>query len=149
MTTDNGAGWIPVNDGLTRMHIQTLAVIKDHLAAGAANGGVWRRPLSEMTPPQGIEESAGAGPAAFRLEQNYPNPFNPVTTVCYSLPSASEVRLAVDDGSGRDVAVLVKGKQPAGEHRVTFDGRALNSGMYFYKLEAGSREFTQKMILLK
>lgn len=88
-------------------------------------------------------------PAEFRLAQNYPNPFNPLTTICYSLPSPSEIRLVVYDLEGREKAVLAEGRQDAGAHRVTFDGTRMNSGIYFYKLEADSKILTRKMILLK
>ncbi|HEX9934549.1 MAG TPA: T9SS type A sorting domain-containing protein, partial [bacterium] len=148
VSTDNGTSWIPVNTGLTQLHIRTLAVIGNDLIAGVEAGGVWRRPLSEMI-QSGVGESPGAGPVAFRLEQNFPNPFNPATTICYSLPSPAEVRLAVYDVTGREVVVLEEGKQPAGEHRVEFDGKSYGSGMYICRLEADSRILTQKMILLK
>jgi hypothetical protein len=96
-----------------------------------------------------VDGALAAVPDAFRLGQNYPNPFNPVTTISYSLPASSDIRLAVYDVAGRLVSVLAEGRQPAGEYRVCFDAEGLNSGIYFCRLAAGSRIVTQKMTLLK
>ena len=84
---------------------------------------------------------------AFSLEQNYPNPFNPVTTIRYSLASTVPVQLTVYDILGKRVAVVLNERQEAGEHRVTFNGRGLASGVYFYRLQAGSFVQTKKFLL--
>ncbi len=88
-------------------------------------------------------------PTAFSLAQNYPNPFNPATVIRYALPKESEVSLVVYNAIGQTVATLVDGMVPAGEHEVRFDGKALSSGLYFYRLQAGSFVATRKMILVK
>jgi hypothetical protein len=85
----------------------------------------------------------------FRLCQNYPNPFNPTTVVSYQLSAVSEVRLAVYDLLGREVAVLVNEKKPAGSHEVTFDAGRLASGTYLYHMTAGNFVQTRSMVLLK
>ncbi len=85
----------------------------------------------------------------FSLAQNYPNPFNPTTMISYSLPKAGNVTLKVYDMLGREVAALVNGVVPAGQHEVQFDASFLPSGTYLYRLEAGSFTKTQKMLLLK
>jgi hypothetical protein len=95
-----------------------------------------------------VEDKAGIV-KEFALSQNYPNPFNPTTTISYSIPSVSQVRLTVYDVMGRQVAVLVDEKKAAGVYKVSFDGQRMASGMYFYKLEAGSRIMKQKMVMLK
>ena len=73
-------------------------------------------------------------PEAVTLSQNYPNPFNPSTRIDYALPEGGNVRLAVYDMHGREVAELVSGFRTAGRHTVRFDGRALPSGAYVYRL---------------
>jgi hypothetical protein len=88
-------------------------------------------------------------PIGFALEQNYPNPFNPVTTIRYSLPSRARVTLKVYNLLGQEVAVLENGIKNSGLHSVLFDGRRLASGIYFYRLEAGTMTTTRKFVLLK
>jgi len=88
-------------------------------------------------------------PGNYSLEQNYPNPFNPVTTISYTLSEAGEVRLTIYNILGEEVAALVSGFKDAGKHTVDFDASRFNSGLYIYKLEAGSFIQVKKMILLK
>ncbi len=88
-------------------------------------------------------------PFNYSLEQNYPNPFNPSTTIEYSIPQSGLVTLKVFNVLGKEVATLVNGQNDAGNHKVEFDASALNSGVYFYKIESGSFAETKKMILLK
>lgn len=93
----------------------------------------------------------------WQLEQNYPNPFNPTTSIRYQVPApsgvegpgANNVTLAVYDVLGREVAVLVDERKPAGNFNVTFDGARLSSGIYIYRLIAGSFVQSRRMILLK
>jgi hypothetical protein len=85
----------------------------------------------------------------FKLEQNYPNPFNPITTINYSIPSGSFVQLVVYNSIGQEIANLVNETIESGNHSVEFDASNLPSGIYFYKLQAGSFVETKKMILLK
>ncbi len=88
-------------------------------------------------------------PGVFALHQNYPNPFNPSTTIRYSLASAQQVRLAVYDVLGSEVAVLAEGRTQAGTHAVEWDARALPSGVYFYRLTAGGLIETKRLIIQK
>ena len=88
-------------------------------------------------------------PLSFTLEQNYPNPFNPTTTIAYALPAASEVSLTVYDVLGRAVATLVDARQPAGRHEVAFDASPLPSGIYVYRLQAGSFSVAKRLVVLK
>ena len=85
----------------------------------------------------------------FSLQQNYPNPFNPSTTISYSLPEKAQVRLIVYDVIGREVANLVNKEEESGTYNVKFDASKLNSGIYFYKLNAGSFSEVKKLMLVK
>jgi photosystem II stability/assembly factor-like uncharacterized protein len=88
-------------------------------------------------------------PVEYKLEQNYPNPFNPSTNIAFSIPNAEDVRLAVYDYLGQEVAVIKNEFMPAGNHEVNFNASDLSSGIYFYKLTAGNFVETKKMILVK
>jgi cyanophycinase len=117
----------------------------------------------------GIRAEPGL-PAGFNLEQNYPNPFNPTTTVKFQIPntppasvtperragkfqssatSSGSVSLKIYDLLGREVAVLVNESLPAGTHTVRFDGSRLASGVYIYRLQAGTIAQSRTMILLR
>jgi hypothetical protein len=88
-------------------------------------------------------------PSEFGLSQNYPNPFNPRTTIRYEVPQKSRLTLSVYNLLGQQVSILVQGEQEAGHHEVRFDGSNLASGVYFYRLQAGSFVETKKLLLLK
>lgn len=88
-------------------------------------------------------------PNVFSLDQNYPNPFNPVTVIRFQLPVDSQVSLIVFDLLGREVATLVQDQKQAGYHQVRFDASALASGIYMYRIQAGSIIQTKKMMLIK
>jgi F5/8 type C domain/Secretion system C-terminal sorting domain len=95
-----------------------------------------------------VEANLGI-PTRFSLEQNFPNPFNPSTKISFALPSAEQVTLVVYNILGQKVAELVNKRMSAGNYSVNFDGARLSSGVYFYRLIAGSNVVTRKMILLK
>lgn len=88
-------------------------------------------------------------PNEFKLSQNYPNPFNPSTNISFNLPSSGEVSLKVYNLLGQEVASLVNGRMNSGSHTVSFDASRLASGMYIYRLQAGSFMQTKKMMLIK
>ncbi len=88
-------------------------------------------------------------PNKFQLKQNYPNPFNPSTSIKYEIPEAATVTLTVYNMLGQRVATLVNDFKTAGRYEVNFDASTLASGSYIYRLEAGDRVSTQKMMLIK
>ena len=113
-------------------------------------------------------EATESTPRVYVLAQNYPNPFNPATTIRFTIPSVArngpssaderrtgtppapgDVRLAVYDILGRQVAVLVNEKKAPGSYDVKFDGRNLASGIYVYRLTAGSFVESKKMMLVR
>ncbi|MCP9292937.1 alpha-amylase family glycosyl hydrolase [Gracilimonas sediminicola] len=106
------------------------------------------------TPEEGLLTSAenASGddlPDSFRLKQNYPNPFNPSTTIAFDVAKAGVVKLEVFDVLGRKVTELVNGRKAASSYSVSFNADNLGSGMYIYRLQAGEKVFTQKMMLVK
>jgi hypothetical protein len=107
--------------------------------------------LNQKGPAEGVVgvKETTALPGDFSLSQNYPNPFNPVTNISFDLPKRSEVRIAVVDLSGREVARLADGARAAGRHTVQFNGGNLSSGLYLCKMKVDGRIFTKRMMLLK
>jgi hypothetical protein len=88
-------------------------------------------------------------PDSYHLAQNYPNPFNPSTKISWQSPVGSWQTLKVYDILGNEVATLVDEFREAGRYEVTFDRSNLASGIYYYRLQAGSFIETKKMVLIK
>ncbi len=97
----------------------------------------------------GVGNEPSGVPKSFDLKQNYPNPFNPVTKIQYEVPKASYVSIKIYDILGREVASLVNGDIEAGYYVYDFDASALSSGVYIYKMNAGSFEKTLRMMVIK
>jgi hypothetical protein len=88
-------------------------------------------------------------PTVYKLNQNYPNPFNPSTVISWQLPVSSHVLLKIYDILGNEVAILVNENKETGYYETRFDGSALASGMYIYRLTAGNYISTKKMLMIK
>jgi predicted CXXCH cytochrome family protein len=104
--------------------------------------------------PTGVELIDETTPKQYALGQNYPNPFNPTTSISFSLPNRQFTSLKIYDIVGNLTATLVYDEMAAGNYRISWNGLNSNgshapSGIYFYKLEAGSFKQTKKMILMK
>ncbi len=100
-------------------------------------------------PGEELSTLTSGSPNQFALQQNYPNPFNPTTVINYELPKATYVRLVVYDMLGREVATLVNGTQDAGYKSIQFSAANLPSGIYTYRLTAGTFVEVKKMLMLK
>ncbi len=104
--------------------------------------------------PIGIININSEIPKDFRLEQNYPNPFNPKTIIKFQIPNSSDLKLIIFDILGREVKSLVNELQDAGYKEVIWDGNdknglSVSSGVYFYKIEAGTFTDIKKMVLIR
>jgi hypothetical protein len=138
------------DDGSGREH-QTLWSVKSN-----ADGQWWNTPnqwpavaMSGRATQTAVEGEDDV-PTTHSLEQNYPNPFNPTTAIRFNLAQNELVTLKVYNLLGQQVATLLNNEQmSAGAKSVTFSGQGLSSGMYLYKIEAGSFVQTKQMILLK
>jgi hypothetical protein len=97
----------------------------------------------------GVEKVENEIPESFTLYQNYPNPFNPSTTIKFTLPIDSRVKLNIYNSLGQQVETLVDKEMEAGFHEVNFDASRLASGVYLYQLQAGEYISVKKMILIK
>ncbi len=135
----------------------------DIVVVGNSSSTYWNviNILSFSNSPNRIENNTVSVPQSYQLFQNYPNPFNPETTIKYSIPKVAHVSLKVYDILGREVETLVDKVQPAGNYQVKFSQQTLNveqqsnnrnflsSGVYFYRLRAGSFVQTKKMLMIK
>ena len=88
-------------------------------------------------------------PEEYYLFENYPNPFNPTTTIKYQIQELSFVTIKVYDLLGNEIETLVNEQKPTGSYEITWYEEQLTSGVYFYRLQAGSFVETKKMVLMK
>ncbi|MGD1047073.1 MAG: T9SS type A sorting domain-containing protein [Bacteroidota bacterium] len=146
LSTNNGTSWDKVNTGMINTNVYAFAIKGTNIFAGT-NGGIWRRPLSEMV--TSVDKFTKELPTHFNLDQNYPNPFNPSTNISFNLSSKSFVSLKVFDLIGREVATIVSEEMPAGRYSKQWNAASLSSGIYFYRLQAGSFTQTKKLVLLR
>jgi hypothetical protein len=132
------------------MTVQFGIVLGDGLAALQANADTMEAVFDSKLATSIEPASAGNTiPKEFSLGQNYPNPFNPLTIIRYGLPQRSYVFLSVFNALGQRVATLVQGEVEAGYHEVRFDGSGLASGVYFYRIQAGTYVETKKLLLIR
>ena len=151
LSTNFGMNWIQKNQGFSTVpSVPSLFVYNNYIFAGTQGYNVWRRLISDIL---SINKISTAVPDGYNLYQNYPNPFNPVTKIKFDIQKTvvsskySVVTLKVFDILGKEIQTLVNEKLEPGTYEVTFVGRNLPSGNYFYKLTAGEYIKTNKMIL--
>jgi photosystem II stability/assembly factor-like uncharacterized protein len=145
-TTDGGGTWTQIADAAFHTDTQNAVAVD-------GNGDPWvsgtSGTLTTLAAPTAVDGEK-AIPARFALDQNYPNPFNPSTTVSFTLPHAARVNLAIFNLLGQRVATPVNGTMfEAGSHTVRFDARGLATGIYLYRLTAGTFTETRKMALVR
>ena len=150
VTTNSGANWYEFRNGMPYALVFDLTIVypNRHIRATTHGNGIYERTLVQN--PVGVASNNGRIPQAYRLYQNYPNPFNPSTNIKFDLPKSSDVVMKVFDITGRAVYTLVNEKLNAGSYKVTFDGSAFSSGVYFCRLQTdnGFSE-TRKLLLVK
>lgn len=128
------------------MHRQEI-VSSTSLTSGGGNANL--TPGAGNTLRLRIATTGGTIPKTFALAQNFPNPFNPATKISFDLPVRSAVRLVVYDILGRQVMRLADGELEAGTHTVTADFSSQASGVYLYKLTAGSFSQVRKLVVTR
>ncbi len=142
-STDNGNSWSAFNVGLPIPLVAALGTGKNGVVYTCGLG------VYSTTVTTGVTEHSPAAPISFTLEQNYPNPFNPKTGVRFQVLGVSDVKIAVYDLLGKEVAVLVDERKEPGAYQVQFDGSRLASGVYIYRMTAGSFVQSRQMLLVK
>jgi hypothetical protein len=145
---DSGNNWNNISHGLPGGEITSLFVNDSSVFAEVSGSGLWRLPLSDIV--TAIKQPIlSSSPKSFMLWQNYPNPFNPTTIISYDIPKLSHVSINVYDVLGRKIETLVDAERLPGHYQVTFDASRLPSGIYFYRLTAGSFVQTKKLMVIK
>lgn len=147
MSGNNGTLWQGINDGLTETNIRALAITDSLLFTGTSSGGIWYRPLSQLT--TSVETSSENNPKDFILYQNYPNPFNPSTKISFSIPEEEFVSLKIYNSLGEQVVELLNETKAAGNYSVSFDAGRFTSGVYVYRISAGRFSESKKMVYLQ
>jgi photosystem II stability/assembly factor-like uncharacterized protein len=144
-TTNGGNNWI-IEEG-SNYWFDCITYFQRHKAwCGSSGGRVWYTYLRSN--PVGISGNNSA-PLSYALYQNSPNPFNPVTTIKFSIPNNSQVKLSVFDVTGREIEQLLNTELTPGEYRYQFNASNYSSGIYIYRLETAGFTETRKMILIK
>jgi photosystem II stability/assembly factor-like uncharacterized protein len=151
-----GQSWSILGEGLPVVSVYDMKIhpTDNYLAIGTHGRSMYKLDLNQLTVD--VSED-NLFVSSFKLLQNYPNPFNPTTKIKYLIPSnvilsgAKNlfVTLKVYNILGKEIATLVNEEKTAGNYEVEFDAANLSSGIYFYKLEAGTYSETKKMVLLR
>ncbi len=141
-STDDGLSWTQV-DNLP--HLKAAFASSRAGWSGGANDSVYKWTGNLLVSVKQTNEIVHG----FRLEHNYPNPFNPSTTIRYALPRSGHVTLKVYNLLGHEIANLVNEDKAPGRYEARWDASQFASGVYFYRLVAGSFTETKKLVLLR
>jgi hypothetical protein len=129
--------------------IQTRSGEVEHMVTGLYENTSTGAKIYKRTFVVSVENISSEIPEEYKLEQNYPNPFNPTTTIQFSIPEQSLVKLEVFNSLGEKVTTLVSEELNAGNYKYEWNAEKLSSGIYFYKLSSDNFSEMKKMILLK
>jgi len=154
-TLNAGDNWLQQQSG-TILRLNKVHFLDLDYGIAVGGNGIILRTTSGGEPVTNVEELSSLI-NEFRLEQNYPNPFNPSTKIKYTIPASPKsspkertlVHLIVYDILGKQVAELVNDEKQSGVYEVNFDGSNFSSGVYLYRLSAGSFSDIKKLVLLK
>lgn len=137
--------WVPDNENITNLKLNTISGSNNYLYTAGDMFGPFRRNLDFLNSANSQYQII----KTFKLEQNYPNPFNPATAFKLSLPVKSNIKLAIFDITGKEIAVIAEGNYKPGDYNFTWNAENYASGVYFYKLFSKEFASTGKMILIK
>ena len=149
-STDAGATWTVMTyptGAINYTHFDFIKVGNTITGFAVSPNGTILKSVENIT---GISNEGSITPSEYKLNQNYPNPFNPSTTISFDLPRNEFVTLKVYDVVGKEIATIVNKQLTAGSYSELFEAPSnLTSGIYFYKLTAGSFSDTKKLVLVK
>lgn len=164
---DQGITWLPFYNGLPGYtsddgraefanphNLKAICYSNGYLFSGGRyikdllnGGGIWRRPISELTAVENTPDLPLV--ASYALLQNYPNPFNPSTVIEFFIPESGYVKLILYNSLGEKIAELLNSFLLPGRHQLRLNGNELSSGVYFYALKTKNHNAVKKMLLLK
>ncbi len=140
-------GWIEQTSGTIWALTAVSFIDSDNGTAVGYDGTILRTTNGGVSFVE--EEEIEEIPNEYALSQNYPNPFNPSTNIKYSIPQSSNVVIKVLDIIGNEIEILIADVKQTGTYELTWYVENLPSGIYFYRLQAGSFVVTKKMVLMK
>jgi hypothetical protein len=141
LSTNDGTSWTEIDSGLPNVTVWSLAVSGSNLFAGLNGGGVWRRPISDITGT--INHKPQGGMADFTLRS--PSHTSQNTTIEFSLPHSDQVTVEIYNLSGRKITTLVNRNFGPGAYIITWDSRNSAAGCYVVKMKAGSNTCVKKI----
>ena len=146
---DEGKSWNTLNQGLRGLPLHTLTITDSGYLFGATyRAGLIRTTLS--TEPNNVStDIPGDLPESLSLAPAYPNPLQGSAQIQFELPTRMQATLRVYNTLGQQITVLAEGMHEAGSHTYVFSSEGLPSGVYFYRLEAGSQRTTQKVLVVR
>lgn len=143
-STNGGLNW---NSQLLPVQNSCNSIFFVNLNTGYA--ATWERIYKTLNGGVLVNNISSVTSSDYKLFQNYPNPFNPVTNIKFNLPKDVFVKIKIYDVLGREIKTLVSEFKQAGSHIVSFNGFEFASGIYFYRIEAGSFTQVKRMALIK
>ena len=148
-STDKGNSWTKLT---THLRTTLSKIYFQDLQTGwvvGPNGLIMKTENGGGPTATGIKDDIIESLNSFSLSQNYPNPFNPETKIYYKISESCKVSIKVYNILGKEVSTLMNENKDPGTYNISFNGNGLSSGIYFYRLQAGSYSETRKMVLLK
>jgi photosystem II stability/assembly factor-like uncharacterized protein len=148
-SVDDGKSWAEISDGIRAEFVTAIKpTSKGYLFAETQYFGLYRT-INPVKPRSKPDKPPAWNPEEYTLGQNYPNPFNPTTTIAFTIPSGSFVTLRIFNGLGQQVAELMSQELPAGMHLCQWNASGMPSGVYYYRLQAGSFSETKRLLLIR
>lgn len=145
-TTNAGTDWIKQETGTTK-DIKSIYFINQDTGFAVGDSGLLLKTYTGGTVK--MTNISTAVPELYTLYQNYPNPFNPITNIKFDIKNFGNVTVQIFDALGRQISTVIDESLSPGTYSVSFDGSSLASGVYFYKIKAGSFEQTRRMLIIK
>jgi photosystem II stability/assembly factor-like uncharacterized protein len=146
-TNNGGVKWMSQESGIST-NLLSLDFLNSYDGIAVGDGGIVLTTKNGGTTTS-VGQAGISLPTTIKLEQNYPNPFNPVTNLSFSIPKRSFVSVKVYDLLGREVSTIISEEMSAGIYTKQWNAVGFPSGVYFYRLQAGSYIETKKLVLLK